>query len=118
MSDMSDIFDKDEQISDIVTHKSPSMSEISLMAEDLKEELRKARKKLKRAKKKGKNRKKFKKKIKKLERKCKNLEKPLRDAKRQSAKGRWDGIIERSIPELIKLATVIADRKMPPTKGR
>ena len=79
--------------------------------------LRKAEKKLKKAERKGKDGKKYKQKIKKLKKEKKKLQSLLYTSKQAPAKGRWDGAIEKSIPELIKLATIIVDRKLPP-KGR
>ena len=92
-------------------------NEILAIQEEIREELRKTEKKLKKAKQKGKDGKKFKRKIKKLKKENKKLESLLYNAKQAPCKGRWDGAIEKSIPELIKLATIIVDRKLPP-KGR
>lgn len=74
-------------------------------------ELQKARKKLKKAEKKGNSGKKCQKKIKKLKKENKKLQSLLQISKQAPAKGQWHGVIEKSVPELIKLATVLADRK-------
>lgn len=87
------------------------------MQEQIRAGLRKAEKKLKKAEKMGKAGKKHKQKIKKLKKENKNLQSLLHTAKQASGKGRWHGIIEKSVPELIKLATLVVDRKLLP-KGR
>jgi hypothetical protein len=110
---------------DILESFTPSVSnsgqtpenEILAIKEEIREELRKAEKKLKKAKRKGKDGKKFKIKIKKLKKENKKLQSLLYNAKQVTGKGRWDGAIEKSVPELIKLATIIMDRNLP-LKGR
>ena len=87
--------------------------EILAIKKEISEELRKAEKKLKKAKRNGRDRKKFKRKIKKLKKENKKLESLLYNAKQAPCKGRWDGAIEKSVPELIKFATVLVDRKFP-----
>ena len=94
-----------------------SKNEISAIQDEIRKELRKAEKKLKKAKRKGRDGKKFKRKIKKLKKENKKLQSLLHNAKQVPSKGRWDGAIEKSVPELIKLATIIMDRNLPP-KGR
>ena len=74
-------------------------------------DLHKARKKLKKAEKAGKSSKKIQKKIKKLKKENKKLQGLLQFTKQAPAKGQWHGVIEKSVPELIKLVTVLADRK-------
>jgi hypothetical protein len=108
---------------DINNPEFSSKQELSVLREALQEELRKANKKLKRAKKKGKGCKKLKKKIKKLEKEIKKQKrknnKPMSShhTKRQPTKGRWDVLIEKSVPEMIKFATIIVDRKLPQKNG-
>ena len=75
-------------------------------------ELHKARKKLKKAEKAGKSSKNIQKKVKKLKKENKKLQGLLQFAKQAPAKGQWHGVIEKSVPELIKLATIIVDRKL------
>lgn len=87
--------------------------EILAIQEELREELRKAEKKLKKAKRKGKDGKKSKLKINKLKKENKRLQSLLYNAKQSHGKGHWNGIFEKSVPELIKLATIIMDRKLP-----
>ncbi|WP_333595471.1 hypothetical protein [Anaerospora hongkongensis] len=109
------------EMNDILESFTPSVpnseqtpkDQIVAIQEEIREELRKAEKKLKKAKRKGKNGKKFKHKIKKLKKENKKLQSLLYNTKQASTKGRWDGAIEKSVPELIKLATVIVDRKFP-----
>ena len=88
-------------------------NEILAIQEEIREELRKTEKKLKKAKQKGKDGKKFTRKIKKLTKENKQLHSLLYNAKQVPSKGRWDGAIEKSVPELIKFATVLVDRKFP-----
>lgn len=85
--------------------------------EQIRARLRKAEKKLKKAERKGKDGKRYKQKIKELKKENKNLQSLLYTAKQAPARGRWHGIIEKSVPELIKLATLVVDRKLLP-KGR
>jgi len=96
----------------------PSEQDLALMIDDSREKLRKAKKKLKRAKKKGKGGKKLKRKIKRLKKGNEQLKFLLQTAKQEPVRGRWDRTIEKSTPELIKLATVIVDRKLPPPKEK
>lgn len=85
--------------------------ELVAMTEDVYEKLRKTKKKLKRAKKKGKSGKKIKKKIKKQKRKLEELEFHLHEAKKQKlVHGRWDKLIEKSVPRLIDVAGVVLER--------
>lgn len=91
--------------------------EILAIQEEIRKELRKTEKKLKRAKRKGKDGNKFKHKIKKLKKENKKLQSLLYNTKQAPTKGRWDGALEKSVPELIKLVTIIIDRKLP-AKGR
>lgn len=95
----------------------PSTNELFSAQADIEKKLRKTQKKLKKAKKKGRNTKKLKKKYKSLKRKYEKLSAFLQIEKNTSVKGRWDATIEKSVPEFIKLATVILDRKLPPSKG-
>ena len=115
MYEMNDILESfTPRVSD--SEQSPK-DEILAIQEEIRKELRKAEKKFKKAKRKGKDGKKFKCKIKKLKKKNKKLQSLLYNAKQTPTKGRWDGALEKSVPELIKLATIIMDRKLPP-KGR
>lgn len=87
--------------------------------DDTKEKLRRAKKKLIKAKKKGKKAKKLRRKVKKLKAqlKCLKLLNYSPAAASQPVRGRWDGVIEKSIPEVIKLATTLANRRHPrPTR--
>lgn len=84
---------------------------------DIEGKLRKTKKKLKKAKKKGRNTKKLKKKYKLLKQKYETLSALLQTEKKAHIKGRWDTTLEKTLPEIIKLTTVILDRKLPPGKG-
>ena len=95
-----------------------SAQELSLLFDDGCDELRKAKRKLERTKKKGKDCKKLKKKIKKLKKNKKQLKARLETARQQPIRGRWDGLIENSVPEIIKLTMTIVDRKLPPAKNK
>lgn len=90
--------------------------------QDYIDELRRTKKKLKKAKRKGKRGKKQKRRIKKLNKKVRRLNKVIAYIRRMppvvSQRGRWDTVIEKSVPELIKFATVVVDRRLPPSKGR
>ncbi|MCI9626460.1 MAG: hypothetical protein HFI90_06720 [Clostridia bacterium] len=99
------------------TDHSQSNQQLFSVQEDIEKKLRKTKKKLKKAKKKGKDTKKFKKKYKKLQTKFERMNALLAETKKSSPKGRWDATIERTLPELVKLTTVILDRKLPPGKG-
>lgn len=95
----------------------PSTQELFYTQADIETKLRKTKKKLKKAKKSGKNQKKLKRKYKSLKQKYEMLSTFLQNEKKTPVKGRWDTTIEKSMPEFIKLATVIIDRKLPPGKG-
>lgn len=95
----------------------PSTNELFSAQADIEKKLRKTKKKLKKARKKGKGIKKLKKKYIKLQTKFDQLNSLLAETKKFPKKGRWDATIEKSVPEFIKLATVILDRKLPPGKG-
>lgn len=102
---------------DADTKRCQSNQQLFSAQEDIEKKLRKTKKKLKKAKKKGKDTKKMKKKYKKLQTKFERMNALLAETKKFPQKGRWDTTIEKSVPEFIKLATVIIDRKLPPDKG-
>lgn len=106
---MNDILESFKPIASI----SEQTSDIELLEqkEQLFAKLQKSKKKLEKAKKMGKAGKKHQKKIKKLKAKNKKLQSLLQFAKQAPTKGQWHGVIEKSVPELIKLVTVLADRK-------
>ena len=108
-----DIFEENE----FENHQEKSKVELPLMQEQVWEQLRKTKKKLKKAKKKGRNAKKLKKKYKSLKRKYEKLSAFLQTERNKTVRGRWDTTIEKSVPEFIRLATAIIDRKLPPSKG-
>lgn len=89
----------------------PSDLELLERQEQLFAKLQKAKKKLKKAEKMGKAGKKHQKKIRKLKAENKRLQSLLQFAKQAPTKGQWHGLIEKSVPEVIKLVTVLADRK-------
>ena len=95
----------------------PSTQELFFAHADIETKLRKTKKKLKKANKNSKKHKKLKKKYKLLLRKYETLSAFLQVERNKTVKGRWDTTIEKSVPEFIKLATVILDRKLPSGKG-
>ncbi len=99
------------------TDRDPSTQEIYSEQADIGEKLRKTKKKLKKVKKNSKKHKKLKQKYKSLRKKYETLSAFLQVERNKTVKGRWDITIEKSVPEFIKLATVIIDRKLPPSKG-
>lgn len=111
-------------MSDILTGFAPTIestsssdSKVEEKLEDTRDDLHRAKKKLKKAKKKGKGVKKLKKKIEKLKAKSKKLERKLQDSTAQPPapyRGRWDSLIEKSVPEAIKLANTIVKQVSPP----
>lgn len=92
--------------------ESLSKEEMSSLVSDCQEELCEVSRKFEKAKNEGKSGKKLKKKFKKLKKKHKELIELILAAKQQPNKGRWERIIERSAPELVKLATMVIDRKL------
>ena len=94
----------------------PSVIEAETDLEEKRDKLQRAKKKLKKAKKKGKGAKKLKKKVKKLKAKVKSLEEKLRNSKALISipyRGRWDVLIERSVPEAIKLVNTVVKQRSP-----
>lgn len=116
------MYDPDNILDGFPTNDNPpelsTKQELFSMEETLQAERRRLRKKLKRAKKKGKSGKKARKELKKLEKKYDKLKALLRAVKQQPPKGRWDGLLEKSVPEAFKLANTVIDRMLPLPKGR
>jgi len=73
--------------------------------EEMQFEIRRTNRKLKKSQEQAELAKKYKKKNRKLKKK-------YNAANQQSSKRRWDGLIEKSVPKFIDLATVVIDRKL------
>jgi hypothetical protein len=83
---------------------SANMELFEMRLDEIQYDLKKTNKKLKQAQKKIKKYDKLKKKHRKLKKKNKK--------NKQFRGGRWDGLVEKSVPKLIDLATLAVDRKM------